>query len=208
MCVLPTWRGWLALLLAAGLAGGLALRGAHHFLAVQDSVPGGVLVMEGWVGDDALAVAWEEFQRGGYLVWCVTGDPLEKGAPLSEYPTYAAMTVAAFEKMGGTPGLLQPVPWETVRRDRTYASALALKAWLSERGWPAEKVNVITSGGHARRSRLLYEKAFGEGSRIGVIALAEKHYDPEHWWRSSLGVRAVVGEFLAYGYARVVFRAP
>jgi len=206
MCVLPTWRGWLALLLAVGLAGALALRGAHHFLAVQDSVPGGVLVMEGWLDDKGLTRAWGEFQRGEYVVWCVTGAPLEKGAPLSEYPNYAEMTVAAFEKMGGTPGQLQPVPWATVRRDRTYASALALKAWLRERGLPVEKINVITSGGHARRSRLLYEKAFGEGSRIGVIAVPEEHYDPEQWWRSSYGVRSVVGELLAYGYARLVFR--
>jgi len=43
---------------------------------------------------------------------------------------------------------------------------------------------------------------------LGVTALAETDYDPGHWWRSSAGVRTVIGETLAYGYARVLFRAP
>ena len=205
-CVRPTWRGWLAMVLCAGLAGAMALRGAYGFLAVQDPVPGGVLAMEGWTDDLTLARAWAEYQRGGYAVWCVTGEPLEKGAALSEYHDYAALTVAAYEKMGGPRGALHPVPWETVRRDRTYASALALKAWLRERGLPAERINVITSGAHARRSRLLYEKAFGPGSRIGVIAEPERDFDPEHWWQSSMGFRAMVGELVAYAYARFLFR--
>ena len=207
MCLLPTWRGWVALLLAVSLGAVLAVRGVHGFLAVQDSVPGGVLVIEGWADDEALKEAWTEFQRGGYAVWCVTGEPLEKGAPLVEHGDYAALTVAVFEKMGRKPGVLQPVPWGPVRRDRTYSSALALKAWLSERGLPSEKINVLTQGAHARRSRLLYEKAFGPGSRIGVIAAPDVLFDAEHWWRSSLGVRAVIDELVAYVYARFLFRA-
>ena len=206
MVVRPTPRGWLAVLLAVGLAGGLMLHWVPRFLALQDSVPGGVLVVEGWVTDDVLGRATEEYRQGGYVVWCVTGEPLDKGGPLNDYGDYATLTVATFEKLGGTPGVLHPVTWKTVRRDRTYASALALKAWLRERGLPAEKVNVVTRGVHARRSRLMYQKAFGPGTRVGVIAVPEPNFDTERWWTTSGGFRAVVDETVAYIYARCFFR--
>ena len=206
MSVRLTLRGWLALVVAVGLVGMLAMRWLPHFLEVQDPVRGGVLVVEGWVTDDVLGRAINEYQSGGYIVWCVTGEPLDKGGPLKEYGDYATLTVALFEKMGGTPGVLHPVTWETVRRDRTYASALALKSWLKERGLPAEKVNVVTKGVHARRSRLLYEKAFGAGTRVGVIAVPEQDFDVNRWWATSGGFRAVVDESVAYIYARCFFR--
>ena len=205
MSVRPTLRGWLALLLAIGLIAVFGLRRLPRFLEVQDPVRGGVLVVEGWVTDDVLGWASAEYQQGGYVVWCVTGEPLDKGGPLSEYRDYATMTVATFEKQGGTPGLLHAVPWESVRRDRTYASALALKAWLREHGLPAGKVTVVTRGTHARRSRLLYEKAFGAGTRVGVVALPEKDFDSARWWSTSAGFRTVVDESVAYIYARCLF---
>lgn len=206
MLILPTWRGWLGLLLVAALAVALAARCAYGFLAVNDVVPGGVLVIEGWTPDYVLEPAAVEFRRGGYALWCVTGSSIEKGQFLAEFGDYARMTVAAFEKAGGEKGLLQPVPWAKVRRDRTYASALALKAWLLGRGLPVDRVTVVTNGVHARRSRLLYEKAFGPGSQIGVLAVPDQYFDPARWWTSSAGVRSVVDECVAYAYARCLFR--
>ena len=201
-----TWRGRAVLFAIVALVGVAFPRGLSGFLAVQDPVRGGVLVMEGWVTDEALAEAAAEYARGGYAVWCVTGEPLEKGSALKEHHDYATLTVAAFEKAGGQPGVLHPVVWETVRRDRTYASALALKAWLQARGLPTDKVNVLTSDMHARRSRLLYEKAFGPGTRVGVIGVPDSNFDSSRWWETSLGVRAVVDETVAYVYARCFFR--
>ncbi len=206
MLILPTWRAWMVMLVVAGLAGTLVVRCAYGFLALTEVVPGGVLVVEGWAPDYVLEPAEGEFRRGGYVLWCVTGAPVEKGAVLTEYGDYAALTVAAFEKAGGEKGLLQPVPWPTVQRDRTYASALALKAWLIEHGGPVDRVTVVTTGVHARRSRLLYAKAFGPGSRVGVLSVPEYSFDAERWWTSSAGVRSVVDEYVAYAYARCLFR--
>jgi hypothetical protein len=69
---------------------------------------------------------------------------------------------------------------------------------------PAE-FNLISVGPHARRSRLLFEKAFGREVRVGIIALESQDYDPQHWWRSSMGVRVVTDELIAYSYARLLF---
>lgn len=206
MSVRLTLRGWLALLFTVAAVGLAAACGLNRFLAVQAPVRGGVLVVEGWVTDMVLGEAAGEFQRGGYVVWCVTGEPLDKGGALKEYRDYATLTVAVYEQNGGTPGVLHAVTWEAVQRDRTYASALALKAWLEARGLPTDRVNVVTKGMHARRSRLLYEKAFGPGTRVGVIAVHEGDFDPLQWWKTSGGFRSVVDESVAYLYARCFFR--
>jgi len=67
---------------------------------------------------------------------------------------------------------------------------------------PVHSLNVLTQGAHARRTRLLYQKAFGNNVAIGVIAVSNSDYEPTHWWRYSDGVREVIGESIAYIYAR------
>jgi hypothetical protein len=52
-----------------------------------------------------------------------------------------------------------------VHRDRTFHSATAVKDWLREQGLQTASIDVVTVGPHARRSRLLYEKAFGDDVR-------------------------------------------
>ena len=69
-------------------------------------------------------------------------------------------------------------------------------------------LNVATEGPHARRTWLLYEKAFGGDAKIGIIAMQTGAYDPQHWWRYSAGVREVLGETIAYIYARFFFHPP
>jgi len=55
---------------------------------------------------------------------------------------------------------------------------------------------------------LLYEKAFGKGSEVGIIAVPDHGYDAKRWWASSKGFRDVTDEAIAYVYARLIFRAP
>jgi hypothetical protein len=38
-----------------------------------------------------------------------------------------------------------------------------------------------------------------------VIAVSNPDYDPKDWWRYSDGVREVIGETIAYIYARCFF---
>src|SRR5260221_7453473 len=79
-CLLPTWRGWLVLLFAVAALIILSIRGAYPFLAVNDPVDSGVLVVEGWLPDYALQETITEFGRGHYSRIFVTGGPLENGA--------------------------------------------------------------------------------------------------------------------------------
>ena len=204
-CWLPTLRGWLLLLILFGTVLIFGFRNANTFLAVNDPMPDGVLVVEGWSPDYALETAKSKAQESPNHILYVVGGPLEHGAPLSEYKTYAELGAATLLRMGMSQDTVQAVPAPYVRRDRTYAAAIALRNWFRHRGDVPGAINLISMGAHARRSRLMFEKAFGSGTRVGVMDIADRDYDPRHWWKSSQGVRSVLDEMIAYGYARFLF---
>ena len=197
----------MLLLIGAGMTV-FAMRAVHPFLALNDPIPGGLLVVEGWLPDYALEETIAEFRRDHSGKIFVTGGPIDHGAPLAEYKSSAELCAAALVRLGLETNVVQAVPAPKVRRDRTYASAVTLKYWLNQHGIGQTNINVISIGTHARRSRLLFGKAFGNGYRIGIICIKDQSYDSKRWWESSAGVRTVIGETIAYGYARVLFSSP
>jgi hypothetical protein len=203
--IVPTWRAWLLLLLLALACGFVLVKNAYSFLAPTDSKPSGYLVIEGWAPDYASRQALEEFKGHPYLKLFTTGGPIEKGAPLSEYKTYADLEAATLIKLGADTNTLQSAPAPLVRQDRTYASAIALRNWIAEHNLTVSNLNLLTVGPHARRSRLMFQKAFGNEATIGVIAVVPFDYNRADWWRSSQGFRGVSSEFFAYLYAKVLF---
>ena len=204
-CWLPTLRSWLLLLILFGTVLIFGFRNANTFLAVNNPMPDGVLVVEGWSPDYAMETAMSEVKRNPYHKLYVVGGPLEQGAPLSEYKTFAELGAAILRQMGMSSNTVQAVPAPYVRRDRTYAAAIALRNWFRQRGDVPGAINLVSTGAHARRSRLMFEKAFGSGTRVGVMDIEDRDYDPRHWWKSSQGVRSVLDEMIAYGYARFLF---
>jgi len=206
VCILPTWRGWLALLSSAALILLLAGRFAYPFLALNQPIPAEVLVVEGWAPKYAFLQATEAFRKGGYKTLFITGGTIEEGSPLSDYKTYAELGAALLRKEGFPEEHLQAVPAPYVQRDRTYQSALTLKSWMIAHGGPPKSLNVISVGPHARRTHLLFERAFQGSSQVGIIAATSRDFDATHWWRYSQGVRSVIDEAIAYLYARFVFQ--
>lgn len=197
-------RGLLALLLVAAAAGwGM---GVYPFLAVTERVPASVLVIEGWTGSAAMRQAAEEFRTGGYrtalLVRPVLGQYDRDGRFLGE------RIAEALVEYGVPQHQLVTIYPDTVQKDRTYHIATATLQWIASQPAPVSGVNVATLGPHARRSRLLFRKAFGTDCPVGIVSLRNLAYDPAHWWRTSEGVREVLGEFIAYSYARLMFREP
>jgi len=204
-CPVPTLRGWLLIALIAAGTGLFTVKNVHSFLSVNDPVQGGALVIEGWAPDYAFEEARREFKTHHYDKLYVTGIPIEQGGPLIEYRTYAEFGEALLLRIGMERESVQAVPTPDVRKDRTYASALALRDLLRREGKSARKINLISMGVHSRRSRLLFEKAFGRGTKVGIIAVENRNYDPVLWWKCSAGVRAVMDELFAYAYARLLF---
>ena len=203
----PSWRGWLVLATTAVLAVGILWMTVHSFLALNKPVAARVIVVEGWAPDQALQAVARELQAGHCDRVYVVGVPIEHGAPLAEHRSYAYLGAATLVAMGAPSDRVQAVPAPAVRRDRTYTAAVAFRLWLEEHGETPERFNLATVGAHARRSHLLFGKAFDDGIEQGVIALPDPSYDAHRWWRYSTGVRTVVSELAGYFYARFLFSA-
>jgi hypothetical protein len=83
-----------------------------------------------------------------------------------------------------------------------------LRQWLREHQWSTDRVNVVTLGAHSRRTRMLYQMAFGPSTRVGIIAVPHQDFDADRWWSSSQGFRIITGEVIAWIYARLLFHPP
>ena len=200
-----SWRGRVLVLFAAAVLGLIVFLNIHSFLAVTNRQGGNYLVVEGWIHYVCFEQAAQEFRSGRYKKLVTSGARRDMPSKADGRDTYADYAAEQLKDFGMTDDLLQPVPCRVEKKDRTYNSALAVKKWFEDNGIKVNSLDIVSEGPHARRSRLLYQKAFGSNVKIGIIALADPTYDPEHWWRSSEGVRETIGETVAYLYAKLLF---
>lgn len=84
--------------------------------------------------------------------------------------------------------------------DNTAAEAAVVRSVASTRGW--QRIIVVTSKYHTRRSRYAFERAFrGTGVQIQVRATRFDTSQPDTWWKHRADLRFVISEWqklLAY----------
>lgn len=195
-----TWTSRLLLLLVVAALILLAVRNIYGFLAVNSPVGGKTLVVEAWIPRHALREAVDIFNRGGYDRIIAAGT-----INIGEDPGKEFFASGRLIELGVPADRVVDATYAGPERDRTFHAAMTVKTWLQGQQIAGGGVDVVTMGVHARRSRLLYERALGDEFRVGVIALAERGFDAGRWWRSSQGTRRVIDETIAYVYARVFF---
>jgi hypothetical protein len=201
-----SWRGWSMLALLGLVSAFLFFLNAHPFLAVTDRVDTNNLVVEGWIQRYALRAAAKEFNSGLYKHIFTTGGPENgSGGYVNDYQTSASVGAESLKKLGIPDEMIQMAPSRVMGRERTYSSAVALRDWLYNHNLTIHSFNVLTEDCHARRTQLLYQEAFGGKVSVGIIAVSNPDYNPKDWWRYSDGVREVIGESIAYIYARFFF---
>lgn len=202
-------RGWI-LLFALGAASTLLLaRTIHPFFAVTQRCDADFLAVEGWVHGYALRAAKDEFDSGRYRFIVATGGPVQGvGAYRNDYSTAASIGATGLRHAGMPADRVHMAPSRINARDRTYNAAVALRDWFRERQISVHALNVVTEDVHARRTRLLFQAAFGRDVEIGIIAVPNPDYDAARWWRYSEGVRDVLGETISYVYAKFFFFPP
>jgi uncharacterized SAM-binding protein YcdF (DUF218 family) len=201
-----SWRGWSLVAVVVLFAAFSFLWRVYPFLAVTHRVDTNVLVVEGWIHDYAIRAAVEEFREGSYQRIFTTGGPVPgRGGYINDYNTSASVGADLLRKYGLTNESLQMVPSRVMDRDRTYASAVALRNWLCQQNIPVRTINVLTEDLHARRTGLLFQEALGKDVKVGIIAVPNPDYDSKHWWRYSEGVKDVFNEAIAYAYAKLLF---
>lgn len=206
----PRWglscKGWLAVAMVALVTGLLGFFCIHPFLAVTQRVDSRILVVEGWVHDFTFDAAVKEFRTGSYDTVFATGGPIEgQGGYISDSHTYASIGAGKLLQAGIPNGTVQMVPSRVLDRDRTYSSAVALRDWFREHKVSVQSINVVTEDAHARRTWLLFQEAFGDKVKVGIISVPSPDYAPKDWWCNSMGVRDVIGESIAYLYAKFLF---
>jgi uncharacterized SAM-binding protein YcdF (DUF218 family) len=201
-----SWRGWLLFVLGALLTAYLVFANAHPFLAVTRRVNTDILVVEGWIHGYGIHAAVVEFKNGAYQYAFSTGGPVTgNGGYVNDFQTSASVGAELLKESGIPLESLEMVPSHVIGRDRTYSSAVALREWLREHNGAVRSFNVVTEDTHARRTRLLFQEAFGNETKVGIISVPNPDYDAKHWWQYSEGVRDVLSEGVAYLYAKFFF---
>jgi len=205
-CWTLSWFGKLLVLFTVAALALSLFFSLYRLLAITDRVDTNVLVVEGWVHHYGVRAAAEEFTRSRYQRIFTTGGPVVgNGGYVNDQQTSASVGAGGLREAGVPPAFVQMVPSKVIGRDRTYSSAVALRNWLNEHNTDVHSFNVLTQDCHARRTRLLFQKAFGPSVRVGVISVPSPDYDPKQWWRYSEGVQSALSEGIGYLYARVFF---
>ena len=204
-CWRVTWIGWICILAFWGLVLLMFLFTIRPFLMPTKMIDADILIADKdltYYHD--LKKLSDEFRSKNYSMILCTGGLLEIGSNLAEYKTRAELSAAILKKLGINEKVIVPIIPKPVERDRTFASALAVKNWLTQNNIQPRGINVFSFGSHSRRSWMLFKEAMGEEIPVGIIACENREYDPKRWWKTSSGVRTVLDETIAYIYAKLV----
>jgi len=203
-CYRWTWYVRLSALLLFTFVFYLAFQNIYVFLSPQKPISAKILVVEGWLNDDALQESLRIFNEGQDRLLIVTGGPLNTGYIITNYRSTAEVARATLLKLGGDSNKIVSVSRDLVWRDRTYTTALKLRKYLQQKIPQVHSFNLVSLGAHSRRSWLLYKKAMPD-YQIGIVSIKQNLYDSEHWWKTSKGFRSVFTETIGYFYVLFFF---
>jgi hypothetical protein len=198
--VLPTWRIGVPAVLFLAILCGVFVKGIYPWLAVTDPLPKApYLIVEGWMPDYALKSAAERISADHVTLALCTGVPIERGTLVSSYGNYANYAEATLATMGASPEKIAAVPADLSRTERTRMMARAVESKLTALEIPdgRKRINVITVGTHARRSRQIYQEELGKAWQVGVVSIPDQETDPDRWFLQSTGVKNVINESIA-----------
>jgi DUF218 domain len=208
---LPTPWGVLLLCIVVAALAILAARHVGGYLAASDRAVGRdgkgarTLVVEGWLDESDLDEAIATFRRGHYERVVTAGGPIDSWQEGVVWPTFAERVANYLKRHGLADADVVAVPAPASTQERTFLSAIVVRDWARRLEPPLDALDLFSSGPHARRSRLAYRMAFGAGVEVGVLAAAPRRYDVEHWWRTSEGAKAVLGELLGLAWTNCCF---
>ena len=188
----------------------------HRFLALTQPVGQGVLVVEGWIPRAALASVPAVFSAGDYQYLAIVTsarDSADNGLSTDNVARELVRLGCNANKLVritapfGTTRRTYEFPvwgnWATLNlTQRTYATALAVRDWLSQLPAPIKSVDILTVGVHSRKSWIFFQHVMGSRYRVGVISAPEPSYDPRYWMLSKRGFLIVNRSLCGYLYAK------
>jgi hypothetical protein len=202
---LPTILGWFVLLLLSIVTGILLVRNIHSFLAQNEPVGAHILVIEGWLSPKELDQAVQSFKKGGYERIVTTGGPILGWPELFIHSNYAKIAADYLQQQGIPNSVILIVPAPASAQERTFLSAVVLRQSARNLGIDLDAFDVFSNGAHSRRSRLLFQMAFGPKVHVGVLAAHPADYDPMAWWRRSSGIESVIYQSIGLLWVKCCF---
>jgi hypothetical protein len=175
-------------------------RFGESFLCLTERLPAEVLVVEGWIGRAGVRAAAAEFERGSYRYVVTTGGLTDAKGWMEPGWSYARGAADELLRLGVPQDRIIVAPTADVESQRTYNSAVAARKVLDSLEIRPPALSVFTLGSHARRSRLVYAKIEGPGTKVGVISWVPSGEKAGPWWRSSDRAKALLTETACYVY--------
>lgn len=201
---LPTWPLALGGFAACVLLAGWLFFAAYDFLAVTQRAPAAeILVVESWVTDSSMeeVAALLNAADSPYTSVWLTGPVFQSGSyAFEKFGTYSEMAAVTLAALGVSTEKIHIVPAEKHHRHRTHTAARLLRENFERDGGLPEAFDLATIDVHARRSRAVYRKLFGDAVAVGVIALPPSSFDPKDWYKTSPGVKTTIFEIIALSY--------
>ena len=170
----------------------------ESFLSCTQRLPADVLIVEGWIGRDAVRAAAEEFKQGGYQYVVATGGLTSNEGWQEGGWSYVEGAVHELIRSGVPEDRIIAAPARDAETQRTYESAIAVWRALRAKSIQPKNLNVFTSGPHAKRSQLVFAKVLQPSAKVGVISWAPSGYLATSWWQSSERARELLAETAGY----------
>jgi hypothetical protein len=202
--VLPTLLGWLLILAALVLVVGMLFRNMAVFLTVNEPVGADYLVIEAWMDKEELDQGLEYFEDNDFKKILLVGGPISNdfyGTEIS-YPERAADYLQTQDLAQDMIAIVNS-PYSA--QNRTFLNAVMAREWFKQEGISLSRLDVFSSGVHTRRSRDLYQQAFGDQVAIGIVAAQPLNFDPAHWWSANGTGKGVAVEFASWVLTKCCF---
>ncbi len=183
----------------------LIFRNIHGFLAVSKPVKADILIVDGFLPGYAYDTIEKFIERDNYKYVITTGVEMDYVYTQADGFNTAELSYKILLSKEIKNCRIEKAPADKALKDRTFSAAIALRKWLLANGFDNQSLNLVTLGCHARRSLLLYRKAFEGEKKIGVISIQDQSYEPHKWYRFSQGVRTVLSETIGYTYNMIFF---
>jgi hypothetical protein len=195
----PTIWGWICVIVMFSACFVSFLLFGEAYFCVTDRLPADVLVIEGWIGNEGIDAAANEYFRGGYSC-VVTTSGLTYERWDKRIWSYAVSAREELIRRGVPADHVFAAPPSDTQGQRTYESALAVRQFLEASNSASKAINVFTLGAHARRSRLVFSKVLVSRSKVGCISWIPSSYRGSAWWRSSERSEDMIKEIVGYFY--------
>ena len=182
----------------------LGFKNIALYLALNKPHDSEYLVVEGWQSEQSLLQALMTFREENYRYLITTGGPDARTIE-PRYSSFAEASAAFLLSRGINSDKVIIVSAPASAQNRTFLSAVMVRDWFIIHNSLPTSIDVFTEGVHARRTHVLYRKAFESMADIGIYASISENYDLKLWWKTSAGVKSVITEALGMFWVTCCF---